>query len=73
MDKKKLTAEQEHKKDIEETIDLITAEDLVEQAVYAANAPDFLSEEEQAEDMLGMLGANIMDEGLQTRRWTRRV
>ena len=39
MDKKKLTAEQEHKKDIEETTDLITAEDLVEQAVYAATLP----------------------------------
>ena len=59
-------AEKEHQKEIEETADTITAEDLVEQAVYAANAPDFLSEEEQAEDMLGMLGANIMDEGLQT-------
>ena len=62
MDKKKLTAEQEHKKEIEETTDTITAEDLAEQAVYAANAPDFLTEEEQAEDMLGMLGANIVDE-----------
>ena len=62
MDKKKLTAEQEHKKDIEETADIITAEDLVEQAVYAANAPDFLTEEEQAENMLEMLGANIVDE-----------
>ena len=59
-------AEKEHQKEIEETADTITAEDLVEQAVYAANAPDFLSKEEQAEDMLGMLGANIMDEGLQT-------
>ena len=62
MDKKKLTAEQEHKKDIEETTDLITAEDLVEQAVYAANAPDCCSEEEQTENMLEMLGANIVDE-----------
>ena len=62
MDKKKLTAEQEHKKDIEETTDLITAEDLVEQVVYAANAPDCCSEEEQAENMLEMLGANIVDE-----------
>lgn len=59
-------AEKEHQKEIEETADIITAEDLVEQAVYAANAPDFLTEEEQAEDMLGMLGANIMDESLQT-------
>ena len=36
----------------------------MEQAVYAANAPDFLTEEEQAENMLEMLGANIVDEDI---------
>ena len=46
MDKRKLTAEKEHEQDIKETTDLITAEDLVEQAVYAVNAPDCCSEEE---------------------------
>lgn len=64
MDKKKLTAEQEHKKDVEETADTITAEDLVEQAIYAANAPDCCSEEEQAKNMLEMLGANIVDKDI---------
>ena len=64
MDKKKLTAEQEHQKDIKETADIITAEDLVEQAVYAANAPDCCSNEEQVENMLEMLGANIVDEDI---------
>ena len=45
-----------------ETNDMITAEDLVEQAVYMANAPEGVSDAEKAEDMLSMLGANIMDE-----------
>ena len=57
-------AEKEHQKEIEETADTITAEDLVEQAVYAANAPDCCPEEEQAENMLEMLGANIVDEDI---------
>ena len=40
---------------------MITAEDLVEQAVYAANAPDCCSQGQQAENMLDMLGANVMN------------
>ena len=46
----------------EETNEVIAAEDLVEQAVYAANAPDCCSDSEQAENMLAMLGANIVDD-----------
>ena len=46
----------------EETNEIIAAEDLVEQAVYAANAPDCCSERDQAENMLAMLGANIVDD-----------
>lgn len=46
----------------EETNEIIAAEDLVEQAVYAANAPNCCTESEQAENMLAMLGANIVDE-----------
>ena len=45
----------------EETLETITAEDLVEQAVYAANAPDCCSQGQQAENMLDMLGANVMN------------
>ena len=36
----------------------------VEQAVYAANAPECCSDAEQAENMLEMLGANIMDDDI---------
>lgn len=43
---------------------MITAEDLVEQAIYAAAAPDCCSDGEQAQNMLGMLGANIMDDDI---------
>lgn len=52
------------KKKEDEVNDMITAEDLVEQAVYAANAPKCCSPAQQAENMLGMLGANIMDSSI---------
>ena len=55
------TAEEEHRQEIDETTDLITTEDVVEQAVYMANAPDCCADE-HAENMLGMLGANVVDE-----------
>ncbi len=60
MDKKKKLDPQElHEEKVAETTDMITAEDLVEQAVYAANAPDCCNSGVQAENMLDMLGANI--------------
>ena len=62
MENNKLSPQEEHEKSIEETTDMITAEDLAEQAVYAANAPKCCSPGEQAENMLGMLGANFMDD-----------
>lgn len=58
---KTITAEEEHEKEVDETTDMITAEDIVEQAVYAANAPECCAED-HAENMLSMLGANIVDE-----------
>lgn len=42
--------------------DMITTEDLVEQTIYAVAAPDCCSDGKQAQNMLGMLGANIMDD-----------
>ena len=50
-----------HEAEIQETTDMITAEDLTEQAVYAANAPDCCSDEQKAKNMLGMLGAGIVE------------
>ncbi len=63
MAKKKLTAEEEHRQKVDEVTDMITAEDVVEQVVYAANAPDCCADD-HAENMLGMLGANIVDEDI---------
>ena len=56
--------EKEQVKAEEETLETITAEDLVEQAVYLANAPDGVTAEDKSEAMLGMLGANIVDESV---------
>ena len=53
--------QEEHEKEMAETTDMLTTEDLVEQAVYAANAPKCCSSGEQAKNMLDMLGANIVD------------
>ncbi len=62
MSKKKLpTPQEEHEKKVEQITDMITAEDLVEQAVYAAHAPDCCSGGQQANNMLDMLGANVID------------
>ena len=64
MDKNKKrqpTAEEEHRQEVDEVTDMITTEDVVEQAVYMANAPDCCADE-HAENMLGMLGANVVDE-----------
>lgn len=44
--------------------DILTAEDLAEQAEYASNAPKCCSEKERALNMLGMLGSNIADEDI---------
>ncbi len=63
MSKKKLTNEEERRIENDRVTDMITAEDLVEQAMYKANAPD-CCEEEYAENMLGMLGANVVDEDI---------
>ena len=54
----------EEYEDEQKTTDLLTAEDIAEQAEYAANAPKCCSEKERALNMLGMLGSNIADEDI---------
>ena len=56
--------EREYEKEKQETIDTITGEDVMEATAYMANAPDCCSAEEKAENVLGMLGANIIDESI---------
>ena len=58
--KRQQTAEEEHRQEVDEVTDMITTEDVVEQVVYMANAPDCCADE-HAENMLGMLGANIVE------------
>ena len=56
--------EREKERDEEENHNIITAEDLAEQALYAATAPDCCSDAEKAKNMLGMLGTNVSDTGI---------
>ena len=56
--------EREQEREEQETIDTITGEDVMEATAYMANAPDCCSAEEKAENVLGMLGANIIDESI---------
>ena len=56
--------EREHEKEEQETIDTITGEDVMDATAYMANAPDCCSAEKKAENVLGMLGANIIDESI---------
>ncbi len=44
--------------------DMLSAEDIAEQAEYVSNAPKCCSEKERALNMLGMLGSNIADEDI---------
>ena len=62
MSKKRLPSPQEeHEEKVEQTVNMITAEDLVEQVVYSANTPERCKGGQQAENMLGILGANVID------------
>ena len=56
--------EREQEKEKQETIDTMTGEDVMEATAYMANAPDCCSAEEKAANVLGMLGANIIDESI---------
>lgn len=53
------TSQDEHGKKIKQTTDMITAEDIVEQVVYAVHAPDCCSDSQQAENMIEMLGQTL--------------
>ena len=46
----------------QETNEMLLAEDAVQTTVYLANAPDCCSGTEQLDNVLGMLGADVMDD-----------
>ena len=58
------TPTEERQQEENETNEMILAEDAIETTAYLANAPDCCSGEEQLDHVLGMLGANMMDEDI---------
>ena len=54
--------EKEKQQAEQETNEMILAEDAVETSVYLANAPACCSGAEQLDHVLGMLGANVLDD-----------
>lgn len=67
MSKKQSLSEaqrQENRKALQEqeTNEMLLAEDAVQTTAYLANAPDCCSEDERLKNVLGMLGADVMDE-----------
>lgn len=47
-----------------ETNEIILAEDAVETTVYLATSPDCCSSSDKLGNVLGMLGANVMDDDI---------
>lgn len=64
MNKKLNTPTEERQMQEDETNEMILAEDAVQTTAYLANAPDCCSGAEQLDNMLGMLGADVMDEDI---------
>lgn len=62
MSKRTMTPTEERQEQETETNEMILAEDAVQTTAYLANAPDCCSGTEQLDNVLGMLGADVMDE-----------
>ena len=62
MNKKLNTPTEERQMQEDETNEMLLAEDAVQTTTYLANAPDCCSGAEQLGNVLGMLGADVMDE-----------
>lgn len=62
MNKKLKTPAEERQMQGDETNEMLLAEDAVQTTAYLANAPDCCSGAEQLDNMLRMLGADVMDE-----------
>ena len=61
MKKKKIEPQEEYEREVEETTEMITGEDVMEVTAYMANAPDCCSKEEVAENAMSMLGASVVE------------
>ena len=64
MNKKLNTPAEERQMQEDETNEMLLAEDAVQTTAYLANAPDCCSGAEQLDNMLGMLGADVMDKDI---------
>ncbi|WP_077534086.1 hypothetical protein [Massiliimalia massiliensis] len=62
MSKKTMTPTEERQKQENETNEILLAEDAVQTTAYLANTPDCCSGTEQLDNILGMLGADVMDD-----------
>ena len=60
--KKKNGSIKEQRRKENETNEMLLADDAVQTTAYLANAPDCCSGAEQLGNILGMLGADVMDE-----------
>lgn len=62
MNKQLNTPAEERQMQEDETNEMLLAEDAVQTTAYLANAPDCCSGTAQLGNMLGMLGADVIDE-----------
>ena len=62
MSKKTMTPTEERQEQENETNEILLAEDAVQTTAYLASAPGCCSGAEQLGNVLGMLGADVMDE-----------
>ena len=62
MSKKTMTPTEERQEQENKTNEILLAEDAVQTTAYLASAPDCCSGAEQLGNVLGMLGADVMDE-----------
>ena len=62
MNKRTMTPTEDRQEQENATNEILLAEDAVQTSVYLANAPDCCSGAEQLDHVLGMLGADVMDE-----------
>ena len=62
MSKRTMTPTEDRHKQENETNEILLAEDAVQTTAYLVNTPECCSEAEQLGNVLGMLGADVMDD-----------
>lgn len=62
MNKRTMTPTEDRQDQENETNEILLAEDAVQTTAYLVNAPDCCSGAEQLDNVLGMLGADVMNE-----------